>query len=177
MWKGLVAGAVGGAVGSLAMNRFQAAVSRLFERPEQHPRKRERARQAQGWKEHRERRGGEEENATVKAAAAVADAVGVALPEDAKQPVGNAMHYAFGIATGAAYGAAAEAWPGVTACEGTAFAAVLWLTADEIAIPALKLSKRPGEYPLRVHAMGLASHLVYGFTTELVRRAFRKAGW
>jgi putative membrane protein len=174
MGKGLLAGAIGGALASFAMNQFQAAMSRLFERPEQHPRKRERARQAQGWKEHRERQGGEEENATVKAAVAVADAVGVELPEDAKQPAGNAMHYAFGIVTGAAYGAVAEEWPAASACQGTAFGALLWLTADEIAVPALKLSKGPGEYPLRVHAMGLGSHLVYGLTTELVRRALRR---
>lgn len=178
MWKGLLAGAIGGAVGSFAMNRFQSAVSRaFFERPEQHPRKRERARQAQGWKEHREPRGGEVENATVKAAVAVADAAGVELPEEAKQPVGNAMHYAFGVATGAAYGVVAEEWPPAAACGGTAFGAVVWLLADEVAVPALKLSKSPGEYPPRVHLMGLASHLVYGFTTELVRKSVCKAGW
>ena len=174
MWKGIIAGAIGGAVGSFAMNQFQAAASRLFEHPQQHPRKRERARQAQGWKEHREPQGGEEENATIKAAVAVADAAGVKLPEDAKQPAGNAMHYGFGIASGAVYGALAEKWDGARACEGTAFGAVLWLIADEIAIPAMKLSKPAREYPPRVHAMALGSHVVYGFTTEMVRRALRR---
>jgi hypothetical protein len=38
----------------------------------------------------------------------------------------------------------------------------------------MKLSKGPGEYPPRVHAMGLGSHLVYGLTTEIVRRALRR---
>jgi hypothetical protein len=150
------------------MNRFQAGVSRLVEHPDQHPRKKERARQAQGWKEHRETRGGEEENATVKAAAAVAENVfDRELPEDEKQPAGNAMHYAFGIATGGLYGAAAEHWPAVRACEGTSFGAALWLAADEVAMPLMKLSRPPREYPLRVHAMGLGAHLIYGAVTEL----------
>jgi hypothetical protein len=174
-WKGLAAGAIGGAVASFAMNQFQSRVSRLLEHPDQHPRKKERARQAQGWKEHREPRGNEEENATVKAAVAVAENVFESeLPEEAKQPAGNAMHYAFGVATGGLYGVAAEHWPAVSACEGTAFGAALWLAADEVAVPMMKLSKPPQAYPLRVHAMALGSHLIYGAVTELVRRVLRQ---
>ena len=37
------------------------------------------------------------------------------------------------------------------------------------------LSKLPTEYPLSVHAYAFASHLVFGLTTELVRRAVRNA--
>jgi hypothetical protein len=170
MVKGLAAGAIGGAVGSFAMNQFQAAASKLFERPEHHPEKKKRAQQAQGWKEHRQESGGDEENATVKAAVAV---LGPELSQEQKQAAGNAMHYAFGILTGAAYGAAAEEWDGIRAGQGTVFATALWLAADEVAAPALKLSKPPAAYPPRTHAMALASHLVYGLTTELVRRALR----
>ena len=174
-WKGLAAGAIGGAAASFAMNRFQAGASRLFEHPDQHPRKKERARHAQGWKEHREPRGNEEENATVKAAVAVAENVfDRELEEREKQPAGNAMHYAFGVATGGLYGVAAEHWDGVRACQGTAFGAALWLAADEIAVPLMKLSKPARAYPLRVHAMALGSHLIYGAVTELVRRALRR---
>jgi hypothetical protein len=168
--KGMLAGAIGGAVASFAMNQFQAAASKLFEDPEQHPQKKERARQAQGWKEHKQESGGEEENATVNAAVAV---LGPDLSPKQKQAAGNAMHYAFGIVSGVAYGAIAEEWEVARAGSGTLFGAVLWLTADEVAVPALKLSKPPGEYPARVHVMALASHLVYGMATELVRRALR----
>jgi putative membrane protein len=168
--KGLAAGAIGGAVASFAMNQFQAAASKLFENPEQHPDKKERARQAQGWKEHKQEGGGEEENATVKAAVAV---LGPELSDHQKQAAGSAMHYAFGIVSGAAYGAAVEEWPAARVGQGTVFGAALWLTADEIAVPAFRLSKPPAEYPVRVHAMALSSHLVYGVVTELVRRALR----
>jgi hypothetical protein len=168
--KGLAAGAVGGAVASFAMNQFQAAASKMFENAEQHPDKKERARQAQGWKEHKQESGGEEENATVKAAVAV---LGPELSDEQKRAAGNAMHYAFGIVTGAVYGAAVDEWPAARVGQGTAFGAAVWLVADEVAVPALKLSKRPAAYPLRVHAMALGSHLVYGVVTELVRRALR----
>ena len=176
--KGLAAGAIGGLVASFAMNQFQAGMSKLFEDPRQHPEKKERAQQAQGWKEHREPANPEDaevENATVKAAAAVSRTVFQhELEPEERQPAGNAIHYAYGVVTGALYGATAEDWEEVTAGAGTTFGAAVWLTSDEIAVPLLKLSKPPQEYPLRVHAMALASHLVYGLTTEVVRRALRE---
>ena len=175
--KGLAAGAIGGLVGSFAMNQLQAGMSRLLENPHDRADKKERARQAQGWKEHREPaqpQDAEVENATVKAAIAVSETVfHHKLRPDQRARAGNAMHYAFGIAIGALYGMSAEEWDAVRAGQGTAFGAALWLTSDEIAVPVLKLAKPPQEYPIRVHAMALASHLVYGVTTELVRRALR----
>ena len=174
--KGLAAGAIGGAVASFAMNQFQAGMSKLFEHPQQHPEKQQRARQAQGWKEHREPAQNDEdiENATVKAAVAVAENVfDYHLEPEEQQQAGNAVHYAFGTFTGALYGAMAEEWKGARAGEGADFGAALWIVSDEIAVPALKLSKGPQAYPLRAHAMALGSHLVYGVTTELVRRVLR----
>jgi hypothetical protein len=174
VWKGLAAGAIGGAVASFAMNQFQAGASKLFEHPQQSPEKRDRAEQAQGWKEHREPHGHEEENATVKAAVAVSERVlRHQLAEEEKRPAGNAMHYAFGASSGALYGALAEESKIVRMGGGLAFGAVLWFLADEVAVPALGLSKRPAEYPPKVHAMALAAHLVYGLTTDPVRRALR----
>ena len=175
--KGLAAGALGGLVGSFAMNQFQAGMSKLFEHRQQPPEKKERARQAQGWKEHREPGNSQDtdvENATVKAAAAVSKAVfHHELEPEERQPAGNAIHYAFGAVAGALYGSAAEDWDAIRAGAGTAFGGALWLTSDEIAVPLLKLSKAPQEYPLHVHAMALAAHLVYGVSTELARRVLR----
>ena len=47
----------------------------------------------------------------------------------------------------------------------------LWLGADEIMVPALKLSPPPADSPMKTHICGLASHLVYGLTVDGVRRA------
>ena len=71
------------------------------------------------------------------------------------------------------YGAAAEIVPQVTAAAGLPYGGLIWLGADEGVVPALGLSKSPGEYPVSTHAYALASHLVYGATTEGVRRAVR----
>jgi hypothetical protein len=42
-------------------------------------------------------------------------------------------------------------------------------------VPAAGLSRKPSEYPASIHTYAFASHLVYGLTTEIVRRAVRKA--
>jgi uncharacterized membrane protein YagU involved in acid resistance len=67
----------------------------------------------------------------------------------------------------------AEVAPGVTAVAGLPFGTLVWAAADEGLVPALGLSKSPAEYPLSIHAYALASHLVFGLTTEVVRRGVR----
>jgi putative membrane protein len=97
------------------------------------------------------------------------------LTREEKHAAGTFLHYAFGVTTGAWYGAVAESVPAITVGAGMPFGAFIWLTADEGAVPALGLSKPPTEYPLSIHAYALSSHLVYGLTTEVVRRAVRRA--
>ncbi|MCA1594417.1 MAG: DUF1440 domain-containing protein [Acidobacteria bacterium] len=80
-----------------------------------------------------------------------------------------------GATSGALYGALAEAIPEVKAGVGVPFGAAVWLIADEGIVPAAGLSKSPTEYPLSIHAYAFASHLVFGLTTELVRRIVRDA--
>ena len=96
------------------------------------------------------------------------------LQEHEKRPAGAAVHYAFGIASGGLYGALAEVSPQVTTAAGLPFGAAFWLIADEITVPLLGLSKGPAEYPPSTHAYSLASHLVYGVTAEISRRALRQ---
>ena len=121
--------------------------------------------------------GGEEQtDATVKAASAVSEGIfDHKLTKSEKKWAGPAVHYAFGTSVGGLYGAVAEVAPEVTAVAGLPFGAAFWLVADETAVPLLGLSKAPTEYPPSVHAYALASHFVYGLTTELVRRAVRGA--
>jgi len=42
-------------------------------------------------------------------------------------------------------------------------------------VPLMGLSKRNGELPAEAHVQAFASHLVFGFATEAVRRAVRSA--
>ena len=90
-----------------------------------------------------------------------------------KQLAGPAVHYAYGSLVGALYGGAAELFPSLGAGFGLPFATALWLLGDEIAVPALGLGKNPSEIPADKHADALASHFVYGITTDLLRRVLR----
>jgi putative membrane protein len=179
--KGMIAGAAGGLVASWVMNQFQALLSRVthgVERPHgaqslQHGLPR------YGVARELQERGldSEADNAAVRTAVAVSELLfGVELAEREKKEIAGAVvHYAFGVATGGLYGSIAELKPATTAGAGLPFGAAVWLVADEITVPALGLSKPPTEYPLSTHAYSIAAHLVYGLTTEIVRRAVRRA--
>jgi uncharacterized membrane protein YagU involved in acid resistance len=111
---------------------------------------------------------------TVKAAERVAEKVlQTELPDEVKPVAGEVVHYGMGIFSGAIYGALAEFLPIVRAGNGLVFGVVLWLLADETAVSAVGLAKRPSAYPPSTHAYALSSHLVYGFVTETVRRILR----
>ena len=95
------------------------------------------------------------------------------LTPDQKQIAGPAVHYAYGSLMGALYGGVAELFPSVGAGLGLPFGAALWLLGDEIAVPALGLGKGATELAPDKHADALASHFVYGATTDLLRRVLR----
>jgi putative membrane protein len=179
--KGMMAGAVGGLVASWVMNQFQALLSRTTHGGE-------RPHGAQSLQDGLPRHGvarelqergldTEADNAAIRTAVLVSERLfGVELAERRqKEMAGAAAHYAFGVATGGLYGAIAELRPATTVGAGLPFGAAVWVVADEIIVPALGLSKPPTEYPPLTHAYSLASHLVYGLTTEIVRREVRRA--
>lgn len=180
IYKGVAAGVAGGLVGSLAMNQFQGLWSKLMAN-EVRPHGAQSLQQ--GSPEHgigRElaERGVDEpdDNAAVRTGNAVSELVfNHHLTKSEKEKAGAAAHYAMGVTSGAIYGAVAEIMPTAAACEGTAFGAAVWLIADELVVPASGLSRKPSDYPASTHAYAFASHLVYGLTTEIVRRAVRRA--
>ncbi len=173
LWKGLAAGVAAGFVASWTMNQFQALWSKLaegFEKPHG-----AQSMQQGSPSQPPNRNDEEDDNATEKLASAISETVfDRELTESEKEKAGAVVHYGFGASTGAIYGAAAEVVPGVTAYSGLLFGAAVWAVADEAVVPALGLSKPPTEYPLSTHAYALSSHLVYGLTTEVVRRAARR---
>ena len=171
VWKGLAAGIVGGLVASWVMDEFQSAWAKLSESTQQNGSKNPSSGDGAQSQPDEE----EQEPATVKAAEAVSEKLlGHHLEKDEKEMAGNAVHYATGGASGAVYGVAAELVPQVTAGVGLPFGTAVWLVVDETAVPLLGLSKAPTEYPLSTHVYALASHFVYGLTTEAVRRTLRK---
>jgi uncharacterized membrane protein YagU involved in acid resistance len=161
IWKGVVAGAIGGLTAAWAMNMFMTGTTKL----EQKVRREQQPPQQQSG----------DEDATVKTARAISESVGHPLREDEKKPAGSLVHYLFGSAMGALYGLVSEIEPRTRVGFGTAFGAALWLGADEVMVPTLKLGPKPNETPAQVHAKALAAHLVYGATAESVRRGVRAA--
>lgn len=162
----IAAGIAGGLVASYVMEKVQAAIEEFSSDNSSAP--------GGGGQQHRQPQEGEP--ATYKAADAIAaTATGERVPRAWKPAAGAAVHYAFGGAVGAMYGATAATRPEVTTLAGLPFGTAVWLVADEIGVPALGLAKGPASYPISKHASALAAHLVYGATTEAVRCALVRA--
>jgi len=155
----MVSGLAGGLAATYVMSQFQA-VSKHWNKP-----------QHNGSQSHPPT---QQEPATVKTAQSISlVATGEELAPREKGRAGQVVHYAFGAASGMFYGALSEYKPKTRAARGAAFGTGLWALADEIAVPALKLSKAPREEPASAHLFGLASHLVYGMTADAVARGVR----
>ncbi len=158
--KGMLAGVAGGLLASFLMEQFQAAWSAASE----------------AMSSSKKRGGRKADPATVKAANLITEKVaGRKVPADYKPIAGEAVHYGMGASSAAIYGALAEVAPIVTVSKGAGFGTGVWLLADELAVPAAGLSKPVKEIALTTHLYALVSHLVYGWITETVRRAVRRA--
>ena len=156
----VLAGIAGGLAGSFVMEHLQRALGRISPEIGGAP--------GGGGQQYRKP---ETEPSTYQAADLVARATtGHSVPESKKPLAGAAIHYAFGAAVGAIYGAAAARNDDVTSGWGLPFGASVWLIADELGMPALGLAAPPTEHPAKDHATTLASHLVFGAVTECVRR-------
>ena len=169
---GVLAGLIGGLAGSWVMNQFQAGLAKLSEvknRSQQDQKEQQDARQSQS-----EQQGDGDADATLKLANKIAKTVlHRDLNREEEKVAGPIVHYGFGGTVGALYGAITEALPATHRGVGLPFGTTVWAVADEAAVPLLGLSKSPQEYPVSSHASALAAHLVYGMTTELVRRTIR----
>lgn len=146
--RGALAGLIAGVVASVAMDGFQAAVAALSSSSED-----------------------EGEPATEKAADAIATTItGTELAKRDKPLAGQAIHYALGIGLGVAYGVAAEFRPAATVGHGIGLGLVTATLLDEAAVPAVGLGDPPWKAGVSSNLYAYASHLVFGGTTELVRR-------
>jgi hypothetical protein len=177
--KGAAAGLVGGLIASWTMNRFQDLWMKLSEGSGPNDAGDESGEtqlvQTQQSAESEKGQAQEQDDATVNAASAISEGIfDHKLTKSEKNVAGPAVHYALGTTVGGVYGALAELVPETTAGAGLPFGTVFWLVADEGAVPLLGLSKPPTEYPVSTHVYALASHLVYGLTTECVRRTLRQ---
>ena len=165
--KGLLAGLIGGALGTLVLNLFQTVALKGTQVAEKQI--------GNGGNYTKEQEGllkGYERAHTI-AAIQVAGAAGIRLSRRQRLRSPQIVEYAFGTMCGGVYGALAEVLPEVTAGFGTIFGATLFTGASEIVIPALGWIDPPGKRTPVQHLGGLAGNIVYGATTEAIRRLLR----
>jgi putative membrane protein len=98
---------------------------------------------------------------------------GHSLRGETKTVATEAIHWGFGAATGAAYGALAEFYPAVTAKEGATFGLTLMALTHETTLPAMGLSEKVDEQSPREQTSEAATHLIYGLVAERVRSLVR----
>jgi putative membrane protein len=171
--RGMVAGAVGGLAAAWVMNVFMAragqAVTHVAEHLDGSAHKPKPA--------PTQNDNGPKIDATMKTADAIVSIVtgGRHQTLQEEQKGGPIVHYAFGALMGAVYGAAVEYAPAARTGFGTAFGSALFTGADMIAVPALGLSGSSSGAPVSSLASPFSAHIVYGVTTEAVRRLVRAA--
>ena len=159
-WKGALAGAVGGALGTLVQKTSLEGTRRA----EDH--------WADGHKYTKQQLLDTFEQAHV----ATAEAIVGEVPPRQHERTAMQVESAFGIACSALYGAAVEYVPSVTAGFGSLYGAVLFTGASEIVLPAIRFVPSPADRTPVQHLGGLAGNVVYGLTTEAVRRLMRGQG-
>jgi putative membrane protein len=160
--RGILAGMAGGLVAAWVMNVFMAGPGQKLQQA------------VQSDEENREPSSEPKEDATMKAAQAIVHATtGDHLSHAEKEEGGPIVHYAFGALTGGLYGGLAEYSSKVSSGFGTSFGGVLFSTADLLAVPALNLAPAPSDQPASALATPFAAHIIYGATTEFVRRIVR----
>jgi putative membrane protein len=189
--RSMLAGAAGGLLGAWIMTEIHEIWNpqQQAAKPERMPgrlyhRSHDRKQQQNGQTAHAqqsetagaENQAEHKEDATMKAADQIAQAAtGHSLTPSEKKKAAPVVHYAFGALAGGIYGLVSEYLPSARRGFGSLFGATLFVIADEIAVPALGLAEAPTKTPLAKHLFGLASHVVYGLTTETVRKTVGRA--
>ncbi|MGI4828710.1 MAG: hypothetical protein ACRYFU_11050 [Janthinobacterium lividum] len=164
--RGVLAGVAGGLVAAWVMNLWSegpgSALNQKLETPQD---KEQLKKQSDG------------EDATMKTADKLATTAqdGQHLTHEQREQGGPIVHYSYAALVGGLYGGLAEYSKLVRSGFGTTYASALFVGGDLVAVPALHLSAPLSETPAASLAGPYTGHLVYGITTELVRRLVRWA--
>jgi putative membrane protein len=85
----------------------------------------------------------------------------------------ESIHWGFGAAAGAFYGALAEFYPAATSKEGANFGLVLMALTHQGVLPAIGLSAPAEQQSEREQTSEAATHLIFGVVAERVRSIVR----
>ena len=165
--KGFMAGAIGGALGTLVLNVFQKASlegTRVAEKKIAGTTK---------YTQQQEKLLENFEKAHNETAEEAARAVGIDFSAEQHPRAAMITEFAFGILCAGVYGALAEFVPSVTAGFGTVYGSVLFAGASEVVLPAIGFVPSPAARTPVQHVGGWSGNVVYGASTEGVRRLLR----
>lgn len=174
--RGILTGAAAGIAATLIMDQFQ----KLAATGQQAVEKQQKLAQGESeWQiahetAQQEQKEAQQEGSTEIVARRIAEVAQISLPPQEKKKAGQAVHYTFGTLMGVVYAVTAELLPEITTGAGTAYGTLLFLGADEVAVPALQLSAPPTQTASTDHLQHWAAHIVYGGSLELVRSLLRR---
>jgi uncharacterized membrane protein YagU involved in acid resistance len=171
--RGIVTGMAAGIAATLIMDQFQKLTTASQKATEKHIKLAhgESPLQIEHEQKQKEQQAAQQEGSTEIVARKIAEVTGSQLAD--KQKAGQAVHYIFGTLMGVVYSISAELLPDITG-SGAAFGTLLFLGADEVAVPAFQLSPPPSDTPSIDHLQHWAAHIVYGGSLELIRSLVRR---
>lgn len=152
-----LAGALGGALGTVAMEQAGTALYAL--ESEEKKRREEQLRREPPYK---------------VMAAKAARAAGRELSEEQKKKAGMALHWAYGLGWGVLYGVLRRRSRPLAFAAGLPFAVLFFAIGDEGVNWALGTAAPPREFPWEAHARGLAGHIVFTAVAEVVCRGLER---
>ena len=94
---------------------------------------------------------------------------GYDLDEQQRLIAAETIHWGFGVAAGAFYGALAEFYPAATSRDGATFGLALMALTHNTALPALGLAPEPEDQSPREQTSEATTHVIYGVVAEKVR--------
>lgn len=158
-FKDVLIGAVGGLIGTVVLERIS---SKLYEWEDEQARTKEDDLRKDG-------------DPPMKLANRISDDVlRLDLPKEKKEKLAMGVHYGFGAAAGALFGALAPRAPFLSAGLGTVYGTLFWMLGDEIGMPVMGLSKPSQDYPWQTHARAWAAHVGYGVAVAGTYKLARK---
>ena len=155
--KDALAGALGGALGTLAMEQAGTVLYAIESED----------------KKRREEELRAEPPYQVMAAKA-ARAAGRELSDEQKKKVGMALHWAYGLGWGVLYGVLRRRSRPLALAAGIPFAVLFFAIGDEGLNWALGTTPPPREFPWEAHARGLAAHIAFTAVAEVICRGLEE---
>jgi hypothetical protein len=157
--RGAFAGAAAGVVGTLAMDlvwyrRFRSGGG---------------TQPFMAWETSEGTDGYEKAAAPARTAKAVADMLGIDLPDSSARSVNNVVHWITGIGWGKAHGIGSKVVGTRTPFLGPITGIVAWSTSY-LVLPKLGVYKPIGEYDRSVLVQDLTAHLAYGTAMGITYR-------